>query len=192
MRFVLLLADGDGAARVAELQIRELREFPGPDGISTHFRPVRNDALFESAKRAGLLASRILHGEGVVRGHLAVEYEVPGPAINVTGRSAELLITLALLISRWRGVAPPFEVIAATGALDVEGGAASGDDAAAVVQGVQHTVSKVSAAVEALRQGPSAVIFYPAADQVAITAWSTTTQLPQSRRFPGCVCGRPR
>jgi tetratricopeptide (TPR) repeat protein len=183
MRFVLLLADGDGAARTADLQIRELREFPGPDGISTHFRPVRNDALFESAKRAGLLASRILHGEGVVRGHLAVEYEVPGTAINVTGRSAELLIALALLISRWRGVAPRFEVIAATGALDLEGGTAAGDDAAAAVQGVQHTVSKVLAALEAVRQAPSAVIFYPAADHATVAGWSTGARIPQHVRL---------
>ena len=179
MRFLLLLTDGDGATRTAELQIRELQEFSGPDGISTHFRPIRNDALFESAKRAGLLASRILRGEGMVRGHLAVEYQVQGTALNVTGRSAELLIALALLVSRWRFAATPwFQAIAATGAVDVEGATAAGDDASAAVQRVQHTVSKVAAAVEAFRQIPSAVVFYPAAEAAGVTAWSEGARVP--------------
>jgi hypothetical protein len=45
-----------------------------------HFRPVRNDQLFESAKAAGRLAYRILFGEGVVRAQLWIEYEVHGSA----------------------------------------------------------------------------------------------------------------
>jgi tetratricopeptide (TPR) repeat protein len=179
MRYLLLLASGDGAAaQTADLEIRELRQFPGKEGISTHFRPIRSDALFDSAKRSGHLASRILHGEGVVSGHLAVEFEVRGETLNVAGRSAELLIVLALLRSRWPVTAPRFDAIAATGALDIESGATLGDASAAAVQAVQHTVSKVAAAVEALRNLPSAVVFYPAVDQAAVAAWRARSQLP--------------
>jgi WD40 repeat protein/TPR repeat protein len=179
MRYVLLLARGDGAAaQTAELEIRELRQFPGNEGLSTHFRPIRSDALFDSAKRSGLLASRILYGEGVISGHLAVEFEVRGPALNVTGRSAELLIALALLLSRWPLAAQRFEAVAATGALDIESGTTMGDDGAAAVQAVQHTVSKVAAAVEALRESRSAVVFYPATDHAAVTAWRGRLEMP--------------
>jgi tetratricopeptide (TPR) repeat protein len=179
MRYLLLLARGDeAAAQTAEIEIRELRQFPGNDGISTHFRPIRSDALFDSAKRSGLLASRILHGEGVVSGHLAIEFEVRGAALNVTGRSAELLIALAVLLSRWPLPAQRFEAVAATGALDIESGTAMGDDGAAAVQAVQHTVSKVAAAVEALRASPSAAVFYPAVNQAAVAAWQGRAEIP--------------
>jgi WD40 repeat protein len=178
LRYILLLTSGDGAAQTAELEIQELRQFPGNDGLSTHFRPVRSDALFDSAKRSGRLASRILHGEGVVSGHLAVEFAVRGAALNVTGRSADLLIALALLLSRWPLAATRFEAVAATGALDIESGATIGDDGAAAVQTVQHTVSKVAAAVEALRESPCAVVFYPAADHASVAAWGGRWEMP--------------
>jgi hypothetical protein len=79
MTYRLLLVDAEGLARTPQLIIRQQREFPGGVGISVHFRPVRNDLLFESAKVTGQLAYRILTGEGLVRLQLWVEYEVLGP-----------------------------------------------------------------------------------------------------------------
>ena len=102
MTYLLLLANADGVATTAKLDIRSLREFPGDAGISVHFRPVRNDALFDSAKAAGRLAYRILTGEGIVRSQLWVEYESPGTHFNVTGRSSDLLFALALIMAKWK------------------------------------------------------------------------------------------
>jgi hypothetical protein len=53
MTYRLLLVDAEGLARTPQLIIRQQREFPGGVGISVHFRPVRNDLLFESAKVTG-------------------------------------------------------------------------------------------------------------------------------------------
>ena len=72
MIYQLLLVDGEGRALSAELKVRMVREFPGPAGVSVHFRPVRNDVLFESARMGGELAYRILRGEGIVRSQLTV------------------------------------------------------------------------------------------------------------------------
>src|SRR5262245_1040634 len=97
----LLLVNGHGEATSAELRIRPLRQFPGAGGLSVHFRPVRNDLLFESAKSGGNLGFRILAGEGIVRGQLWVEFEVLGEHLNVIGRSSELLFALALVTAGW-------------------------------------------------------------------------------------------
>jgi hypothetical protein len=88
----LLLVNSDGQASTSRLVIRELREFPGGEGLSVHFRPARNDLLFESAKVAGRLAYRILSGEGRVRSQLWVEYEVLGPHVNVTGAQQRSIV----------------------------------------------------------------------------------------------------
>jgi hypothetical protein len=66
MLYRLLLVDGNGEARAAALSVLALREFPGPNGLSVYFRPVRNDSLFESAREGGRLAYRILIGDGIV------------------------------------------------------------------------------------------------------------------------------
>src|SRR3954470_8376602 len=100
MSYRLLLVDAAGNAICRPLHLRELRRFPG-EGLSVHFRPVRNDLLFESAKVAGRLAYRILTGEGVIRTQLWVEYEIPGEHVNVTGRSGDLLFALALITAAW-------------------------------------------------------------------------------------------
>src|SRR5471030_766278 len=117
----LLLVNGKGEATTSILRIRTLREFPGLEGVSVHFRPVRNDLLFESAKFGGRLAYRILSGEGIVRSQLWVEYEVLGEPLNVMGRSSDLLFALALITSKWTQAAGADPVIAATGVLDDEG-----------------------------------------------------------------------
>ena len=113
MLYRLLLVDGRGEARAAPLRIRTLREFPALDGLSVHFRPVRNDMLYESAKVGGRLAYRILIGEGIVRSQLVVEYEVLGEHLNCMGRSSELLFALALLTAKWTQLTPKFAAIAA-------------------------------------------------------------------------------
>jgi len=143
MQYRLLLVDGQGEAVTSELRLRMLREFPGPGGLSVHFRPVRNDVLFESAREAGRLAYRILAGEGKVRAELWVEYEVPGAPINVMGRSSDLLFALALITSTWNPAAGQrFTAVAATGVLGSDGS----------VQSVDHTAGKVAAAVRELKQ----------------------------------------
>src|SRR5579862_6728433 len=101
MRYELLLVDGYGKAITAQLQTRTVREFPGLDGLSVHFRPIRNDLLFESARQAGQLAYRVLAGEGIVRSQLWVEYEVLGEPVNVVGRSSDLLFALTLITRKW-------------------------------------------------------------------------------------------
>jgi tetratricopeptide (TPR) repeat protein len=168
MKYRLLLVDGHGKALTSELRIRTLREFPGLDGLSVHFRPVRNDLLFESAKMGGRLAYRILIGEGIVRSQLWVEYEVSGEPPSVTGRSSDLLFALALLTAKWPNAAAGYAEIAATGVLDGEG----------AVHSVEHTPAKIAAALRDLASAPSAVIFYPAADAAAVEAWRTEAAVP--------------
>jgi hypothetical protein len=172
MVYRLLLVDGQGRAASVPLGIRMLREFPGPERLSVHFRPVRNDVLFESARGAGQLAYRILRGEGIVRAQLTVEYEVPDALQSVMGRSSDLLFALALVTGKWkRAAADPAKhtVIAATGILGADG----------TVQSVEHTAAKVAAAVAELTAAPaSAVIFYPAADAAAVDEWRASTPVP--------------
>jgi WD40 repeat protein len=182
MNYLLLLAEADGKVVTPILSIRELREFSGGDGLSVHFRPVRNDQLFESAKSAGRLAYRILFGEGITRAQLWVEYEVHGPHVNVSGRSSDLLFALALITSKWKRTAGRYPAIAATGVLDVDG-AALVADGVTTVQGVQHTVAKVAAAVRALSQESESVIFFPAADAQSVADWSCGTVIPPSIRL---------
>jgi WD40 repeat protein len=182
MNYRLLLVNQDGVATTAPLSVRQLREFPGGEGLSVHFRPVRNDQLFESAKAAGRLAYRILAGEGMVRAQLWVEYEVLGSHVNVTGRSSDLLFALALITSRWPSTAAGYPVIAATGVLDPDGAAMTTEGDAAVC-GVEYTVAKVAAAVCALAQEPAADIFFPASDAESVAEWCRSTVIPQNVRL---------
>jgi len=184
MLYRLLLVDGQGKAAAMPLRIRLLREFPGPESLSVHFRPVRNDLLFESARNAGRLAHRILRGEGIVRAQLTVEYEVPDLLQSVVGRSSDLLFALALVTAKWRLASANATVIAATGVLSADGS----------VESVEHTAAKVAAAVADLRDLPAAataaaaarpaapiraLIFYPVADAAAVTEWRTDARLPE-------------
>jgi tetratricopeptide (TPR) repeat protein len=182
MTYLLLLVNSAGEATTSPLVIRELREFPGNEGLSVHFRPVRNDLLFESAKAAGRLAYRILSGEGIVRSQLWVEYELPGAHVNVTGRSSDLLFALALITAKWKRADRPYPAIAATGVLDAEG-AALATEGASTVQGVKHTVEKVAAAVSALIDEPEAIVFYPTADAESVATWSVTATIPAHIRL---------
>jgi WD40 repeat protein/TPR repeat protein len=177
MNYLLLLVNSAGEATTSPLVIRELREFPGGQGLSVHFRPVRNDLLFESAKVGGALAYRILSGEGVVRSQLWVEYELPGPHVNVTGRSSDLLFALALITAKWKKAGRQYPAIAATGVLDSESASLTNEGTSAV-QGVKHTVEKVAAAVSTLVSEPEAVVFYPAAASESVANWSATTPIP--------------
>ena len=167
MNYRLLLVDGNDEAITAELRIRTLREFPGLDGVSVHFRPVRNDLLFASASFSGRLAYRILLGEGIVRSQLWVEYEVLGERLNVVGRSSDLLFALALITSKWRPSAQ-FSAIAATGVLDDHGR----------VLGVEQIEQKLSAAARDLASASNAVIFYPAADSQVVAQWMRASKIP--------------
>ncbi len=173
MNFQLLLVDGHGNATVAPLRIRTLREFPGQPGLSVHFRPVRQDPLFESARIGGQLAYRILFGEGVIRSQLWVEYELSGEQLNIAGRSSDLLFALALLTSAWPLEIPKSTCIAATGVVDGEGN----------VQGVDHTVEKLGAAVRAHGDADFTLVFYPAVDRRAVQAWCVTNPLPPGVRL---------
>jgi WD40 repeat protein len=176
MTYRLLLVDAEGIATSPRIIIRQLREFPGSVGVSVHFRPVRNDLLFESAKAAGELAYRILAGEGMVRSQIWVEYEVHGAHINVAGRSGDLLFALALITSRWKRNGG-YPAIAATGVLDMDSAARSTEHTAAV-QSVKNTVAKVAAAVRALSGETAAVVFYPAADGASVAEWSAAAEVP--------------
>jgi tetratricopeptide (TPR) repeat protein len=171
MSYRLLLVDGYGAVICPELRVRMVREFPGPARLSVHFRPVRNDLLFESAKLAGELAYRVLCGEGVVRSQLSVEYEVPGPQVNVIGRSADLLFALTLITAKWKRPSGDDLIIAATGTLTSDG----------AVGGVERTAEKVAAAARDLSTGdgaPRAIILYPLEDAAAVDAWRAGASLP--------------
>jgi len=168
MIYQLLLVDGHGAAMTAQLRIRTLREFPGQEGVSVHFRPVRNDLLFASAKEAGKLAYRVLAGEGKIRSQLWIEYEVLAEPLNVIGRSSDLLFALALISASWRVQAGEHTAIAATGVLDEEGN----------VRSVEHVAQKVAAAVRAAPSLGSLIVFYPAADATTVEAWRMTAELP--------------
>jgi tetratricopeptide (TPR) repeat protein len=168
MLYRLLLVDGNGEARTAALSVLALREFPGPNGISIHFRPVRSDLLFESAREGGRLAYRILIGEGIVRSQLMVEYAVAGERLSVMGRSGDLLFALALLTAKWTLSPQRHGAIAATGVLDAEGG----------VQSVGSVPEKIAAAVRDLESAPRAVVFYPAVDAPAVEQCRTTTDIP--------------
>src|ERR1700678_712198 len=160
MQYRLLLVDGRGEARAAPLRIRTLREFPALDGLSVHFRPVRNDMLYDSANVGGRLAYRILIGEGIVRSQLWVEYEVLGEHLNFTGRSSDLLFALALLTTKWTGAMPRYAAIAATGVLDDEGS----------VQSVEYAPEKIAAAIRDLESAGDysrffkTVLLFPSSD----------------------------
>lgn len=167
MNYRLLLVDGYGKAVTSRLQIRTLREFPGSDGLSVHFRPVRNDSLFDSARAAGRLAYRILLGEGIVRSQLWIEYEVLGEPINVTGRSSDLLFALALITAQWRRDTG-YAAIAATGVVDGEGR----------VHGVEGTVEKLAAVLRDLEPSERAIVFYPAEDAAAVDAAKAQFSVP--------------
>jgi tetratricopeptide (TPR) repeat protein len=167
MLYRLLLVDGNGEARAARLSVLTLREFPGPQGLSVHFRPVRNDLLFESAKEGGRLAYRILIGEGIVRSQLVVEYAVAGEHLSVMGRSADLIFALVLLTAKWTHSSQRYAAIAATGVLDAEGG----------VQSVGSVPEKIMAAVRELECTPRAVVFYPAVDAPAVEQCRTTAAI---------------
>jgi tetratricopeptide (TPR) repeat protein len=168
MIYHLLLVDGQGAAMTAQLRIRTLREFPGQEGLSVHFRPIRNDLLFESAKAAGWLAYRILTGEGKIRSQLWIEYEILADQLNVIGRSSDLLFALALINAAWKVEAGEHAAIAATGVLDEEGN----------VRSVEHVAEKVAAAVRDTRSPVPLIVFYPAADASTVEAWRITAELP--------------
>ena len=119
MTYRLLLVDAEGIATSPRIIIRQLREFPGSVGVSVHFRPVRNDLLFESAKAAGELAYRILAGEGMVRSQIWVEYEVHGESAR-TGRRydnrfASIITIRDDKVSRWRDYLDPIAVFDAAG-----------------------------------------------------------------------------
>jgi tetratricopeptide (TPR) repeat protein len=170
MIYRLLLVDGQGKAIAPPLRIRMLREFPGPEGLSVHFRPVRNDLLFESAKLGGQLAYRVLRGEGIARSQLWVEYEVPGPQVNVMGRSSDLLFALALITAKWK--LDHELAIAATGTLAPDGAVGS----------VEHTAEKVAAAIRELGEeedAASAIVFFPLADSSAVEAWRAGASIPE-------------
>jgi tetratricopeptide (TPR) repeat protein len=168
MIYQLLLVDGQGAAMTAQLRIRNLREFPGQEGLSVHFRPIRNDLLFESAKEAGRLAYRILVGEGKIRSQLWIEYEILAEQLNVIGRSSDLLFALALINAAWKVGAGENATIAATGVLDDEGN----------VRSVEHVAEKVAAAVRAAGSLVPLIVYYPAADAATVDAWRITAELP--------------
>jgi tetratricopeptide (TPR) repeat protein len=168
MIYHLLLVDGQGAAMTAQLRIRTLREFPGQEGLSVHFRPVRNDLLFESAKKAGWLAYRILAGEGKIRSQLWIEYELLAQPLNVIGRSSDLLFALALINAAWKVESGEHAAIAATGVLNDEGN----------VQSVEHVAEKVAAAVRDARSLVPLTVYYPAADAALVDAWRMTVELP--------------
>jgi tetratricopeptide (TPR) repeat protein len=172
MSYRLILVDALGSALCAELRIRVLREFPGSPGLSVHFRPIRNDLLFESAKAAGTLAYRVLHGEGIARSQLLVEYEVPDLKLNVRGRSADLLFALALITAKWKKRADRIVAIAATGTLSSDGSVGS----------VEHTAAKVAAAVRAFEAAGSsspATIFFPLADVAEVDTWRAGVEIPK-------------
>jgi len=168
VNYRLLLVNGQGEATTSELRVRTLREFPGLDGLSVHFRPVRNDLLFESAKFGGHLAYRILSGEGIVRSQLWVEYEVLGEHLNVMGRSSDLLFALALITSKWKLSPVKGATVAATGVLDAQG----------AVLSVERTAEKLAAAVRDLGPAANAIVFYPAADAQGVEAWSAANKIP--------------
>lgn len=177
MKHLLLLVNAEGVASASELTVRELRDYPGEEGVSVHFRPVRNDVLFQSAKVGSQIAYKVLLGEGVVRSQLWVEYQVCGPHANVAGRSGDLLFAIALLTSRWKRAAGEYPAVAATGVLTLDE-ALVGADPAPAVGAVAHVEAKVAAAVQALAGEREAVILYPAADRARIEAWCAAAAVP--------------
>ena len=181
MKHLLLLVNAEGVASAHELRVRQLREFLGNDGISVHFRPVRNDVLFHSAKVGSGVAYRLLTGEGIVRSQLWVEYEVGGPPVNVIGRSADLLFTLALMTTMWKRTAGSYPAIAATGILDADDAVAH--DPALTILGVDHIEAKLGAAVDALAAEPEGVIFYPASHKARVEQWQAAVSVPPHVHF---------
>jgi WD40 repeat protein len=173
LSYRLLLVDGHGEATTAPLHIRTLREFPGRGELSVHFRPVRNDFLFESAKIGGQLGYRILAGEGVVRSQLWVEYEVGGDALNVMGRSSDLLFALALVTAKWKIPSNAIATIAATGVLDGDGR----------VQETDKVPEKMAAAVRDVGTALPGLIFYPTADAPAVESWQSSVDVPANVRL---------
>jgi tetratricopeptide (TPR) repeat protein len=182
MKQFLLLVNAEGVASAPELTVRELREYPGEEGVSVHFRPVRNDVLFQSAKVGSELAYGLLLGEGVVRTQLWIEYEVRGPHVNVVGRSGDLPFALALLTARWNRAGGEYPAIAATGVLSPDE-ALVGIDPAPAVGGVAYIEAKMAAAVRALAGERHGVIFYPAADRARVEAWRAAAAVPPDIRL---------
>jgi tetratricopeptide (TPR) repeat protein len=182
VKYLLLLVNADGVGTAQELIVREFRTFPGDEGISVHFRPVRKDALFQSAKAGSGVAYKVLLGEGLVRSQVWVEYEVRGPPVNIAGRSADLLFALALLTSRWTRTVGEYPVIAATGVLDTDE-ALVGPESAPAVVGVDRIEAKLAAAVDALAGEREGVIFYPAADRARAETWCATAAVPPHIRI---------
>jgi WD40 repeat protein/TPR repeat protein len=162
MNFTLLLADPShpaGSARAAPLQLQVLETSPGGQDVTVAFQPGRTDDLHTSAKSAAQLAYRILLREGLVRSQMVVRLRTSNAPQNVVGHSAQLLLTLAIVLrvyeesgqlSEAAGTPPS---IAATGALAADGS----------VLAVEHVGAKLQAACEHFGDSP-AIIFVPAAN----------------------------
>jgi WD40 repeat protein len=162
MNFTLLLADPShptGSARAAPLHVQVLETSPGGQDVTVAFQPNRADDLHSSAKVAAQLAYRILLREGLVRSQMVVRLRPNNAPQNVVGRSAELLLTLAIVLHVYEqsgqpaeaAVTPPF--IAATGALASDGS----------VLAIEHLGPKLEAACEYFGGSP-AIVFVPAAN----------------------------
>ena len=154
----LLVVDGQGQAQVRALVLRLTRRAPGDPSISVHFRPVRADALFESAKVGARLAQRILVGEGLLREQLWVEFEVAGPQFNVAGRSADLALALAIVAAVWPNPRQELRIVGVTGRLDLDG----------QVHAVSHLTEKLAALGRSLEEGNRALALCPAERQVEL------------------------
>jgi WD40 repeat protein len=164
MPFRLLVVDAEGRGRAPALRVRTLRRVPGEPGISVHFRPVRQDGLFESARHASRLAERILRTEGLLRGQLWLEFEVDGPAFNVLGRSADLTLALAIVAAGWPHALPESASVGATGALDEAGR----------VLGAEQVAAKLGALHACAAPDGTVLGFYPAGSPGGVDAADPT------------------
>jgi hypothetical protein len=159
MTFTLLLADSHdplGAARAVPVKIQVLHTSPGGEDVTVSFRPNRTDDLYLSAKFAAQLAYGILFREGIFRSQLVIRLRLGGEAPpNVIGRSADLLLTLAMIVQAYeengQGASPAraCRSIAATGVLGPDG----------TVAAVDRLASKLEAACAALDGAPGTIFF---------------------------------
>jgi WD40 repeat protein len=182
MKFVLLLADRSdpaGSIRTAVLQSEVLQTSPGGEDVTVGFRPNRADDLHASAKFAARLGYRILFREGIVRSQLVVRLQASDAPQNVVGRSADLLLTLAILLRVYEasGYLKPRSdhalSVAATGVLEDDG----------TVRKVEHLASKLHAACREFGE-TAGTVFFPLENRREVDLSALSQQYPNVRLRP--------
>ena len=171
----LLLAGADNTGRAVELIPGRLSKAPGTQSFDIALEPDKDDDLFESAGRGGIHAFQLLKREGYLQQSISVRFRLGQVPSGVSGKSADLLFALAVVIKARRQL-DGYPPLAATGVLDEKGW----------VQAVKGVPAKLRAALEVIPSG--GIIFIPAANAADLD--SDMKQAAWGRGIELCLVSR--